>query len=355
MVSSEIIRSILESAVQAPSGENAQPWRFEVAGDSITIFNIPEIDQSLYNFEQRTSYIANGTVVENIAIAATHHHLAASIAVAPDPNDPNLIARITLAPASTGEDPLYGQIAKRTTNRKKYNGGAIPPQTVGALRGASSGLKGVSLKFITDSIAIQGLAQCASAFDILLLENRHLHDFFFSHLNWTKEQEEKIRSGLFIETLELDLPVKKMFSLFKHWPLMRIFNALGAARAGAKQNRGIYASASAMGIITIADESVATFINAGRAMQRVWLTATANGINMQPLTGVLIFHQRLEHGVCDGFPAKQQKIIRKSYEGIRDIFDVKQGVITMMFRLGYADPPTASSVKKLPDIVMAGK
>ena len=61
------IRQILESGIQAPSGENSQPWRFkrERNGDveRVWLFNRPEADQSLYNYEQSGSYVAHGALL----------------------------------------------------------------------------------------------------------------------------------------------------------------------------------------------------------------------------------------------------------------------------------------------------
>ena len=66
----ETIRKILEESVYAPSGENCQPWKFAVDGSSIHIFNVPEADTSLYNFEQKGSYVAHGALIETIVIVA---------------------------------------------------------------------------------------------------------------------------------------------------------------------------------------------------------------------------------------------------------------------------------------------
>ena len=62
----EKIERIIRAAVCAPSGDNVQPWRFVVSGNSINIFDIPERDTSLYNCSQNTSHIAHGAAIENI-------------------------------------------------------------------------------------------------------------------------------------------------------------------------------------------------------------------------------------------------------------------------------------------------
>ena len=49
----EEAKRILSSAILAPSGENCQPWKFEVKGSNIDVMNVKERDQSLYNWDQR--------------------------------------------------------------------------------------------------------------------------------------------------------------------------------------------------------------------------------------------------------------------------------------------------------------
>ena len=51
------IRTILEAAIQAPSGENAQPWSFRVSGTTIELYNraLISLDEKLlpdYHSEQ---------------------------------------------------------------------------------------------------------------------------------------------------------------------------------------------------------------------------------------------------------------------------------------------------------------
>ena len=60
-----VIQRILEAGIQAPSGENCQPWRFRSRNDFIDLFNLPERDTSLYSWGQRASYFAHGTLLEN--------------------------------------------------------------------------------------------------------------------------------------------------------------------------------------------------------------------------------------------------------------------------------------------------
>jgi len=65
----DTIRDILNDAIHAPSGHNTQPWRFALKKDQIRVFNVPNADNTAYDFKQRGTYIAHGTLLENITIA----------------------------------------------------------------------------------------------------------------------------------------------------------------------------------------------------------------------------------------------------------------------------------------------
>src|ERR1700728_957941 len=120
MVLRDTIQGILEESVQAPSGENAQPWRFGVKKNEIHVFNIPERDQSPYNFRQRASYVANGAVIENISIVASVRGYDSRITLFPDKNNSNLVAVISLHEKQPNKELLYPYIVQRTTNRRPY-------------------------------------------------------------------------------------------------------------------------------------------------------------------------------------------------------------------------------------------
>ena len=88
----DVTIKILEEAIYAPSGENCQPWKFAVDGSNVHIFNVPEADASLYNFEQRGSYVAHGALIENIVIVALKYGYKASVKLFPIKEEPDLVA-----------------------------------------------------------------------------------------------------------------------------------------------------------------------------------------------------------------------------------------------------------------------
>src|SRR3989344_1344488 len=91
----ETIQKVLEAGAQAPSGENAQPWKFGIRGDKVYVFNIQERDQSPYNFRQRASFFAHGTLLENITIASSFFGYVTRVELFPEKNNPDLVAIVS--------------------------------------------------------------------------------------------------------------------------------------------------------------------------------------------------------------------------------------------------------------------
>lgn len=346
------IQKILELAVYAPSGDNSQPWRFEVQENKIKIFNLPEKDNPILNVRQRGSYIAHGALMENISIIAPHFGYRAEIEIFPDGNLKDITAAVTLQESVRRDDPLFSYISTRVTNRKYYQKRFLSDNEKSQLLEAANAVEGGKLKFVEDEENKRLLGETLSMAEKVSLETRPLHKLFFDDIVWSKKEEKEKQSGLYLKTLELPFPVQLLFRLIRYWPIMKIFNLIGFPKLAAKGNAVLYSSSSAIGIIT-AEGSDKSFINAGRIMQRVWLTSTKLGLNFQPVTGIIFLKQRVDEG--DGqelFSPENLKIINEAYEKIKSVFEINKGIAAMLFRIGDGGEPSARSSKKPPEIFL---
>ena len=79
----EEIETILTYGVMAPSGENCQPWKFIINDSTVSIILLPKADQSIYNTNQKGSYIAHGALIENIVLYAQHVGILAEVLLFP--------------------------------------------------------------------------------------------------------------------------------------------------------------------------------------------------------------------------------------------------------------------------------
>ena len=344
----EDLKKELEIAVHAPSGENAQPWKFRIQDNKIYIFNISERDESLYNYKQRGSLVAHGALIENVVIASSAHGYEAGVDLLPDTENPNLIAVVSLRKSTPHKVSLYPYIIKRCTNRKPYNTTPLTEKQMNELIGAAE--KESEVLFVNDRKKIEELADAGSVNERVMLNNQLLHSFFFSHINWTEKEDKAKSLGFYIKTLELPLPAQIGLKVFKHWSLMKLFNKVGLSEAIGKGNAKVYAASSAMGAVVTEGDTPKDFIIAGRTMQRVWLKATEMGLSVQPLTGVLFFMQQISAGHTKEFSQHHISLIKNAYGKIYETFGIKNKMIAMMFRIGDGGEPTACA-HKLPPII----
>lgn len=346
------IRRILEAGNAAPSGENCQPWHFFVRGKCIEIHLLPERDKSAYSWGQRASYLANGAAIENMSIAASAEHYRVSVTYFPDPNDVWHVATLTLtADATVQPDALVESIGTRVSNRKAYSHEALSARERKQLHAAVATGKG-TFSLVEDRASVQTLGRVGSTNEEVMLGNRALHNFFFSHVNWTKEEDEEKKVGFYIKTLELPPPAEMAFRVFRHWSIMRVLSALGFSRIIAKQNAATNAEAAAIGALLLEGTEPLDFVMAGHSVERLWLTATSLGLWAQPLVGTLLFHLKIVGGERGAFSEHEERCITKAYAEASQILHAGNNYIAFMLRIGRGTSPSARAVRfPLQDVV----
>jgi nitroreductase len=343
MLNPEIER-ILHAGNQAPSGENCQPWCFVVRDQAIEVHMLPERDQSAYSWGQRASYLATGAVIENIVVAASTERYRAEAYYFPNAKDDSHIATIELAKDPRLQvDPLAAFIDTRISNRKPYKKGSLTDEECTALIRAAGGEE--SFVLIENPEELKRLGRVGATNEEVMLANQSLHNFFFSHVSWTKEEDEKKKIGFYIKTLELPPPAQVMFKAFRHWSVMSKLSKIGFNRVVAKQNAATNASASAMGALMLERTEPLDFVKVGRAVERLWLTATSLGFAFQPLTGVLFFKLKIAGGETDAFSPEEQKLIMDAYAEASQIYKAGERHVAFMFRIGRGDAPSAHAVR----------
>lgn len=344
-------KKLLETAACAPSGDNMQPWKFSAVGLVLTVHNVPQKDQSFYNYRHRAAFISHGCLMENISLIAPTLGYIARFEYFPNPNNQNITAKITFEKTDPFYPPLADFIKKRQTNRKPYKNLPLTEKQKDSFLNLFLDQNSIGLKLIINKTEVEKIAAAVCQGDRMIFENKAVHDFLFSHIRWTEKDELKQKNGLYLKTMELSPPQRAAFKLFKNWGTMKIFNSIGFPKMAVKSNFPLYTNVSALVALTTKSHEPATYIELGRLLQRFWLTATKEALSIHPLTGIPFLWQRIKENSTQGLEDYQTTIIKEAYQTIAGIVGVKDDSIGFLFRLGHAvGPPSSLSSRQDPEI-----
>lgn len=119
MADRDTLLKILDLARWAPSGDNTQPWRFEIVDDShVAIHGHDTRDWCLYDFEGHASHMAHGALLETLRIAATSFGFEARWRLRAGSLDTAPIYDVELVRSAPQVDPLFDFIERRTVQRR---------------------------------------------------------------------------------------------------------------------------------------------------------------------------------------------------------------------------------------------
>lgn len=344
----DILEKLLIEAVNAPSGDNSQPWRFTFAGGSLSVYNVPHADNPIFNYKQWGSYMAHGALLENIALLSPKYGFEASIEV--DVNEAsNLVAKIVFTTTNNAPSKLSKRILERHTDRGAYRIEPVSNTELSEL-GAAASDPNLTLQFIVDKEQIKVLSNTVSAAEELMLQYRPLHRYFFSTIAWNTNAYMKVKSGLYVKTMNLMLPQLIVFRLYSIWGIAKVLNFLGMPKVVAKTNALAYEQCGGIVVFKATDYSKKGFISLGRQMQRVWLKATDMGLSVQPIAGALFLEKRLSLEGVQDVGSDLLRLIEHRLNGFRQVFGSGLDTVQMMFRIGYSLKPAVKSPKKLPNI-----
>ncbi len=255
-------------------------------------------------------------------------------------------------PVSPVVDPLVEQIGARVTNRKL--GARIPlrEQDRLALFDAAAS-RGARLQLLETDDELEVISDVLGRIELVRMLSPIMHAEMMSEVRWTLEEILSTRDGLDLATLEFTPTDVVGLKLISSWPLMKTVGAIGGGRGLARPARKAIAASSAVGLLTINGLDRHGFFQGGRALHRLWLTASARGLSIQPMTTITFLNTRLVHDGDGLSPSELRELLelRKVY---CRVFDVPIGhAELMLFRIARADPPTARALRRRVDDVLS--
>jgi nitroreductase len=329
----------------APSGGNCQPWRFVFRNGKLYCLHDVDRSASFLDFEHSASILAIGAAIENIALAAPTMGLEAHVELFPETELPRTVAAISFAEVAARDEPLLDLVSRRVTNRRLASRVPLSVAETNALTASATDAR-ANLQLLARDSELAAVAGVLARGDRVRFLSHTMHAELMHELRWTREEVERTRDGIDVATLELTPTDLAGMRLISSWSMMRVLRNIGAGRGLEKPTRNAIAAASGVGLLTVDGTSLESYFNGGRAMQRVWLAATAQGLAFQPMAALVYVFLRLIRG-GRGFSEAERAELDRLRKDYCDLFETSADrAEVMLFRVGRAGPPTARALRR---------
>ncbi len=290
-LSKETILRILDRARWAPSGDNTQPWRFQiVADDQVIVHGYDTRDEILYDFDGHASHMAHGALLETMRIAASAEGLAMAWHANADEEwrKVEYLVRFWDAP-DLAQDRLSPYIETRTVQRRPMRLTPLTAAQRQALLDAPG--EGYSVQLFESFSDRKKIAK-------LLWDNAYIRltcpEAFPVHRSIIEWGVRFSKDRIPEQAVGVDpLTGKLMRWVMQSWPRVEFFNRylLGtiAPRIQLDFLPALMCSAHLLLRPAVPPKRLLDWVNLGVAMQRLWLSATQHGLCFQPEMTPVIF------------------------------------------------------------------
>ncbi|MEZ5502011.1 MAG: ThiF family adenylyltransferase [Halioglobus sp.] len=343
------IERILDLGRWAPSGDNDQPWRFEIVDDHhLVIHGRDTRDWCVYDLDGTSSQLALGALLETMAIAASAEGMRIESSLRVDaPETAPLIDVKLMDEPMISPDPLLPFIKARVTQRQPFSRRPLTGHQKQALEAAVG--SGYTVHWIEGDAARRDVAR-------LLFHNAHIrlstpeaYEVHRRNIEWGVQfSEDRIPEG----ALGIDLPTRKIMRwALRSWRRVKFLNSYLAGTWLPRLQMDVRtALGCAAHFVILANKPLAEigdYLAGGRAVQRFWLEATRQGLQFQPEMTPVIFSRYVAQGRVFTSVASEQALAERLSADlgalVGDQGNPRQRVY--MGRIGFGPTPRSRSVR----------
>ncbi len=297
------IERVLDLARWAPSGDNAQPWRFEIIGDDrVTVHVSVDPQGNVYEYNDgQPTLLSAGFLLETMRIAASrfgrmlwwryrgasgHDHVI-DVAL---PKTPGIEA-----------DPLLSFVTVRSVDRRRYRMTPLTPAQKRALEACiGDELEIRWYESARERWAMASINALATDIRLSIPEAYRVHRRI---LDWERSFSP---DGVPAGAVGLS-PMTRMIMrrVMRSWPRVRFMNRFLGGTVSARIEMDLVPGLACAAHFTVARKAppehadeVPSLLRAGEALQRLWLTATRMGLVMQPALAPLCFAHYGRHEIA---------------------------------------------------------
>jgi hypothetical protein len=336
------LRRILEAGIRAPSAENRHYLRLRPGPDGVELISTDIGTWADRPHRRLLALLSYGAVVENMALRSAELGWTLEPAWGPAPGRPELIAALAWRAAPPRADPLAAAIDARHTNRRFYRREALPASALDRLASAAATVPGCRVLWLDDRPRRREALHLLRIAETERFRRRALHDELFGAVRFEVGWQRSTPEGLPPGALEVEPPMRAGFASLRHGPLMRAAGALGApVLLGLRATWLPCRLAPHLGVVLSDGRPDRLELDAGRALERAWLAATALDLAFQPMAAPTAL-ERQRPGAGWVSPQVQESL----RAGLARIAEGSAGWPCVFFRLGRAGPPSVATQRQ---------
>jgi len=270
----EELRVVILAAMAAPSLHNSQPWHFRCAASTIELWADMVRELPASDPDHREVLLACGAALLNLRLAIKVLGVAAEVHLLPSRSDPDLLAVIRpegFSRATTVDQQLRAAIPRRHTNRRPFLDDPVPDVALAEMRTAAR-VEQAWFAVVRPEQQSELRRLLSRAYRL----QRNDPAFVAEFKRWTG-RDETATEGVPLGSAGLSPAEHDLW-------LMRDF---GSGEPHQRVPGKDFESDPVLAVIGTLHDRPLDQLQAGEAMQRVLLTATANGLATSFLSQVI--------------------------------------------------------------------
>lgn len=342
-----VINSILNLARWAPSGDNEQPWRFEIQNElNVVIHGFDTRENCIYDLNGFGSQLAHGALLETLRIAATGFGMRAEISRRRETPEDHLLYDVRLYPDEKVQgEPLLPYIEHRCTQRRPFRTQSLSLSEKRDLKESVG--NSYTIKWIEGWAGRWAMSKLLFASARIRLTIPEAYDVHRAAIQWnTNFSEDRIPdAAIGLDPLTLQL----MRWAMESWERVNFLNNYLAGHLLPRIELDLIPALRCAGHFVLLrneePQGIDDYVDAGRAVQRFWLTATKLGLQVQPEMTPLIFTRYVQQGIplTRVMPATQRA--QNLAIELEQLIGEPPARAMFMGRIGHGQPPRARSMR----------
>ncbi|PWJ40906.1 hypothetical protein [Sediminitomix flava] len=345
MLSDSLFQELVKMASLAPSADNMQAWSFKKIGNSIEVY-AEEKRMLPMDIHHMFTQISIGAAIQNIFLKAEEKGLECKIQYAEKFQIDKPIVYLTLREGLQNKMNLTEWIPKRSTNRKPYQDKILSESQLSMLAESIIGID-AKMQWTTKKIDFKTLAKIDANTSYIRIEHKPFHKELYDILRFSDREMKLHGFGLNAKSLGIPPAISLFAKKLKNWKINQFINRFGAAKMNAKLMAKTMKNAGAYCFVSTSDSSLKGYLEAGRAIQQLWLKANSEGLSVHPY-GVLPQYLTRLSDAPSSFLPHHIEIIKKQKERFVQIFpsEFKQSP-ALLLRIGYTNKDALRSDTRL--------